>query len=149
MWGSLLWGRDLLAEGLRWRVGNGRDINIYSDRWIPRPSEFKIISPPNLGSNATVDRLFSPTGGWNTDLINTSFFLDDARSILSISIASGSSPDSLFWNYEASGIYTVGSGYFLDRGLKVCPGNSNPSPIREWWKSFWKLHIPLKIKIFC
>lgn len=32
-WRSLMWDRDLLLTGLRWRVGNGRDINIFSSPW--------------------------------------------------------------------------------------------------------------------
>ncbi|KAK1578967.1 hypothetical protein Q3G72_034596 [Acer saccharum] len=87
-------------------------------------------------------------GGWNVDLINTNFLPDDAKSILQTPIASGSSPDSMFWHYEANARYSVGSGYYFDRSLSMCPGNSNPNPLREWWKSFWKLNIPQKIKIF-
>lgn len=66
-------GRDLLERGMRWRVGDGKTIKIYNDRWIPRPTDFKILSPPNLGVNATVDSLVSPTGGWNMELIRNNF----------------------------------------------------------------------------
>ncbi|KAI4996801.1 hypothetical protein ZWY2020_052143 [Hordeum vulgare] len=33
---SILHGRDLLREGLVWRVGTGERINIHHDAWIPR-----------------------------------------------------------------------------------------------------------------
>ena len=33
---NILHGRDLLREGLVWRVGDGSRINIHHDNWIPR-----------------------------------------------------------------------------------------------------------------
>uniref|UniRef100_A0A453CKR4 Uncharacterized protein n=2 Tax=Aegilops tauschii subsp. strangulata TaxID=200361 RepID=A0A453CKR4_AEGTS len=33
---SLLHGRDLLREGLVWRIGEGSRINIHHENWIPR-----------------------------------------------------------------------------------------------------------------
>ncbi|KAK3194241.1 hypothetical protein Dsin_025551 [Dipteronia sinensis] len=67
--------------------------------------------------NATVDTLFSPSGGWNIKLIHNNFLTDDAKSILRIPIALGTSPDSLLWHYETSGRYKLGSGYWLDCDL--------------------------------
>ncbi|KAL5580880.1 hypothetical protein UlMin_013322 [Ulmus minor] len=37
VWKCILWGRNLVAKGMRWRVGNGSKISIYHSRWIPRP----------------------------------------------------------------------------------------------------------------
>ncbi|XP_016649695.1 PREDICTED: uncharacterized protein LOC107881115 [Prunus mume] len=48
IWSSLIWGKDLLKAGLRWRVGNGEDIYVYQDRWVPLPMNFKIISTPQF-----------------------------------------------------------------------------------------------------
>jgi hypothetical protein len=35
-WKSILHGRDLLKEGLVWRIGNGQKIKVWEDNWIPR-----------------------------------------------------------------------------------------------------------------
>ena len=32
--------------GSRWRVGNGRRIHIWEDKWLPTPTTYKVISPP-------------------------------------------------------------------------------------------------------
>jgi len=37
-WKSILKGRNVLKEGMRWRVGDGTEIQIWSDPWLP--SEF-------------------------------------------------------------------------------------------------------------
>lgn len=35
IWSSLLEGRSLLREGLRWSIGNGELIKFWDDCWIP------------------------------------------------------------------------------------------------------------------
>ncbi|KAK6122599.1 hypothetical protein DH2020_043656 [Rehmannia glutinosa] len=45
IWRSTTWGRDLLRSGLRWKVGNGRNIFIFEDSWLPRLNTFKPITP--------------------------------------------------------------------------------------------------------
>ncbi|XP_050217755.1 uncharacterized mitochondrial protein AtMg00310-like [Mercurialis annua] len=61
-WKSLMWAREVLVEGLRWRVGSGRDILIYRDKWLPRESTFRVFSPPVLGLNARVSDLMAGDG---------------------------------------------------------------------------------------
>lgn len=52
-WRSIWNARALLLEGLRWRVGNGDQIGICTDKWVPQLFSFKICSPPSyLGVEA-------------------------------------------------------------------------------------------------
>ena len=44
-WRSILKARGLIQRGMLWRVGDGRNINIYADRWLPNEGSAKIISP--------------------------------------------------------------------------------------------------------
>ena len=78
LWQSLIWGRELLEAGSRWRIGNGERVSIYQDRWIPRPADLRIISPPVLGDAATVSMLKLPSNMWDEVMIRGSFFKDDA-----------------------------------------------------------------------
>lgn len=32
VWKGLLWGRDLLCSGIRWRIGDGNGVRVWSDR---------------------------------------------------------------------------------------------------------------------
>lgn len=34
-WRSICSARDLIADGILWRVGNGSCINIWNDLWLP------------------------------------------------------------------------------------------------------------------
>lgn len=44
-WKGLLWGRNLLQQGLGWKVGNGLHINIRNDNWIRGHTYFKLYHP--------------------------------------------------------------------------------------------------------
>ncbi|VVA34976.1 PREDICTED: reverse mRNAase [Prunus dulcis] len=39
-WQSILWCQELLLCGLRWRIGDGRLVQIYGDAWIPHSRIF-------------------------------------------------------------------------------------------------------------
>lgn len=41
IWKSIMWGWDLLQQGIRWRVGDGENIKVWSDPWIPTSIGFK------------------------------------------------------------------------------------------------------------
>ena len=43
-WQAVSHGLDLLKRGFIWRVGNGRNIRVWTDNWIPRPFSFKPVS---------------------------------------------------------------------------------------------------------
>ncbi|GLU18505.1 hypothetical protein SLE2022_348010 [Rubroshorea leprosula] len=49
-WSSILRGRDLVQLGARWNVGNGQDILIYQDKWVPTLPGFKVTSLPTNNS---------------------------------------------------------------------------------------------------
>ena len=48
-WGSILKGREVLKKGMRWRVGDGSSISIWSDPWLPSTFLLFISSPMVLG----------------------------------------------------------------------------------------------------
>jgi hypothetical protein len=39
------WLEICSKRGTIWRIGNGRKVSIWGDRWIPRPTSFTIQSP--------------------------------------------------------------------------------------------------------
>ena len=69
-WRSILQGREVLKEGMRWRVGDGSSIQIWSDPWLP--SNFMpFISSPIAPSweEATVASLLDYSNqGWQQEI---------------------------------------------------------------------------------
>ncbi|KAK3221986.1 hypothetical protein Dsin_009011 [Dipteronia sinensis] len=84
IWQSLLWGRDLLREGTRKRVGYGSTVSIYEDRWNPWPTTFIVVSPQKRDDLVLVSQLKIALGGWDGPLILDNFVGVDVGAILSI-----------------------------------------------------------------
>ena len=44
-WRSIFHSLDVIRKGTRWRVGNGKQIHIWDDKWLPTPTTYKVITP--------------------------------------------------------------------------------------------------------
>ncbi|KAL5554075.1 hypothetical protein UlMin_041476 [Ulmus minor] len=147
IWRSILWGRELYKQGLRCKIGSGQNIYIYHDCWLPRDGVFKISSPRVLGEFAKVSSLITASGSWDPSIIRDSFYEDEAEAILSLPLPRRTTPDSLRWHYDKSGHFTVRSGYWLATKCRGVPSSSTVS-LNSWWKRFWRLRVPAKIRVF-
>ncbi|CAB4316864.1 unnamed protein product [Prunus armeniaca] len=119
-WQSLLWGRDLLRLGLRWRIATSR-----------------------------VCDLFTASGGWDVGKVFATFSFPEAEAILSIPLM-GDTLDRRIWNFTKNGRYSVKSGYWAaleykrleELSARTVAGPSSSS--LKSWKHLWKLKVPQK-----
>lgn len=74
-WRSIMSAQEVVKKGMRWRVGDGNSIKIWSDKWLPPPSLYKVVSTKNtLGAEAKVCELIDPERkGWNVSLVRQIF----------------------------------------------------------------------------
>ncbi|KAH9792802.1 reverse transcriptase domain-containing protein [Citrus sinensis] len=84
IWKSILWGRQVIDKGARWRVGNGRKIRTYKDNWLPRPDTFKPISPQKLPAETMVADLIDEENQWIVSKLEQNFLPQDIEAILQI-----------------------------------------------------------------
>ncbi|KAK3200780.1 hypothetical protein Dsin_024195 [Dipteronia sinensis] len=145
IWWSVVWGRGLLEKGMCWRIGDGSNVKIYKDCWIPKPTTFKVQSLQFLGDLSTISDLKTGSDGWCVDRIRGSFVADEAAAILSIPCANSPVPDSLLWHYKKNGCYSVKSGYHVGRIMNELPSSSGLNSIESWWKLLWSVEIPIKL----
>lgn len=77
------------------RIGNGKTVRIWGDRWIPQSSTFKVQSPPSiLDPTVTVNELIAgDTGCWNLRLLEQIFTPEEAQLISSLPLSSTDQPD--------------------------------------------------------
>ena len=76
--------KELYKQGLRCKIGSGRDTLIYHDGWLLRDGVFKTSSPQVLGKFEKVSSLITASGSWDSTLIRASFHEDEANAILSL-----------------------------------------------------------------
>ena len=70
-WWSIIVAQSVVRARYRWQVGDGSLVRICLDKWLPKPTTFQTISPPNiLPADARVFQLLGENiGEWKVSLI--------------------------------------------------------------------------------
>ncbi|KAL9448689.1 hypothetical protein AB3S75_016060 [Citrus x aurantiifolia] len=131
VWRSVLWGRQVIQKGSRWRIGNGENIKVYKTNWIPRPSTFRPISAPTMAPDTTVAELIDSEQHWKEKLICDHFRGEDAKAISQIPLPRRPHDDQLIWHYDKRGQYSVKSGYQVAMKMKF-PDKPSCSTRSQW-----------------
>ena len=138
-WRSLISAQSLVNEGLQWRVGNGANINVWQDKWLPWGLTDRVTSPRlflSLDTRAT-DLIDSNTAKWKKEVLDSLFLPYEADLIKSIPLSATLPVDKLVWVVNNNGIFTIGSAYKLAVSMfkSKCHGTtSNGTLLRRFWK---------------
>jgi len=143
IWSSLIHTQDIIRKHSRWRVGNGSQIKIWTDDWLPDKENPKICSfPYPLMEEAKVEDLIVPGDcRWDEETIRIIFSERDANLIMSIPLPKQQMRDHVIWVVEDDGKFTVKSCYKALRG-ELRDSDSQP------WTDMWQLKLPPKTKVF-
>ena len=128
-------------------------IRVWRDKWIPRPSTYKVITLEMPSSNdALVCELINrETKEWGRDKIEQWFLLEDRDEILGIPLSTTSNRDRIIWAENRSEKFSVKSAYILgleEQKQLAMVDCSNRAARRRLWKTIWNLNIAQKIKFF-
>lgn len=74
---------------MRWRIGDGSQVRIWKDKWVPSTQSHKILALVNvLNADATVNEIINHDANWwNIPLIEDLFPPEAAQQICRIPIA--------------------------------------------------------------
>lgn len=154
VWRGLVWGKDLLCAGIRWRIGSGDLVKIWGDKWLPTPWSFKVVTPCFMDPNARVSQLMSQPGMWDMNFIKQHFLHVDVEKILAVPLCDGNGGDVAVWHFSDDGRFSVKSGYWfgmemkrLEKGSSSGSGHVNSNSINIW-SLIWDLLVPNKVKLF-
>ncbi|KAL5733284.1 hypothetical protein ACOSQ2_032976 [Xanthoceras sorbifolium] len=142
-WRGIAHGIKLLLEGVVWRVGNGRLVNFWLDRWVPgldTLSDYALYPVDQSNNNEKVSS-FNENGSWSLFKLRAVVPWNIIQRIVSIHINGiGNGVDSRIWGSDSEGNFTVKSTYddFFEGNLS------------EQWKFdlVWKIKIPPKVQCF-
>ena len=81
-WQSPLAGLECFKQGYIWRVGDGTQINIWENNWIPGSHNLKVQTARGNNIITTVDDLINPVDAtWDVDLVKSFFWPVDVNRI--------------------------------------------------------------------
>ncbi|KAF5458995.1 hypothetical protein F2P56_022987 [Juglans regia] len=148
IWRSIRGALDLLKDGMVWRVGNGKSVRIWGDRWVPKPSSFCIQSPAKiLSPNSRVcDLLIEGGQGWNVELVRAVLNQEEADLVCSIPVSLTCLPDRRMWFYTKNGAFSVRSAYHLEMERKIREKGqvSEMNNLKGVWRKVWSLNVPVE-----
>jgi hypothetical protein len=154
-WRSIVRGMQALKTGLIWRVGDGSQINIWLDPWVPDGVTRRPITPRGHTLMTRVSELINPTtGDWDHQLIV--FWEEDWERILGIPVKPGMD-DLLAWHLDKKGIFfSVKSDYHVlvdnkKREARRQQGEGSSRSVQASdtefkWKKIRKLSCQPKVK---
>lgn len=141
-------------SGMIWMIGNGASINVWKDRWIPRPTSFKVIANiKGCDSNLRVlDLINWSDGRWKHSLLDEILLSCDAELVKQIRLVGPGTQDDYYWYYTKNGVFSVKSASHLlmeeQETYEGGVGQSAASTQATMWKRLWKLQMIPKVKEF-
>lgn len=147
VWRSIHASQVVVRRGLRWRIGNGNSINVWTHPWLRNDAYTHVTTDMIAGREEmrVAELMNETTGTWNIALIRQMFNHRDAAEIRRLPINLLNREDEPIWRYSKNGNYTVRSAYYqlmehiVDNNDLKEPGN---------WKKLWSLNVPNKVRIF-
>ena len=151
-WRSILAAKDLVHAGVIWRIGNGDDVKVWGDKWLPTPTSYSVQSPRlNWAKDMRVSELIDKDmKQWNSTLIASIFLPEEVTVINNIPLSLFLPSDRLIWRCTKDGNFTVRSAYHLgmERQANQQPRCLEVKTEGAVWKKCWSLKVPNAAKMF-
>jgi hypothetical protein len=87
-WQSIMTRLQTFKKGAIWRVGDGHQISIWDDAWIPLSPTGKVFTSKGNILLKNVNELIDAEGNWDEELLREIFWSIDVNNILSILLKS-------------------------------------------------------------
>jgi hypothetical protein len=102
-----------MEMGMIWRIGDGEQICIWEDPWIPAGITRRPQTPRGSVLLSKVSELIDPvTGTWDSQLIRDILWEEDVANILAIPIRPACE-DMVAWHLDSKGVFSVKSAYHV------------------------------------
>lgn len=144
-------GFEVVQMGAIWRVGNGSNIKVGVDKWVPGVPNFTVggYLSEETANKWVADFILQDDGARDEEAVMSIFSATEAHKILAIPIALSHFEDILRWHYSKSDFYTVKTGYHVTRQKReLTADHPNGSTDRtSTWQWIWKLPVIPKVHL--
>lgn len=136
VWRSILESQMLLKWGARWRVGDGRNIEVLDQPWLSNEHNPYVTIQNDALRGVMVYNLFKTNGReCDEDIIDDLFGERDIREIYSLVLNKNQYEDTIYWLFEQNGYYSVKSAY---KAIQSFNGRWNTDNQGGTWSTLWK-----------
>ncbi|KAG2667144.1 hypothetical protein I3760_15G097700 [Carya illinoinensis] len=149
VWRGIWEAKHYLLKGCKWRVGDGKAINIWSDFWLPNHKLVPVldsITQSQLNWKVS-DLIDDRTRSWDVEKVRRCLPSREAEEVLHMVLTSVSRPDELIWEHEKSGQFSVRSAYRLFLA-DAASNQEGEVSFREdqttMWRKIWKMQVPTR-----
>ncbi|KAL8093230.1 hypothetical protein AgCh_035211 [Apium graveolens] len=147
IWSGICAAKDEFYRGFKWVLGDGLNIDIFTDQWLRGKSYYKVDTDHT--HNTRIDKVcefFRPYGKqWDEAKVTQTFHDGDARCILNTRIPQNQIQDRVAWLHTKDGQYSVKSSYHYWFDINHAQNLESDS---QGWARLWKLQILHKLKFF-
>lgn len=139
--------QTLVKERMRWRLGNGHSINIWSQPWLRKTNKSYVSYLPSLGLESLhVNFIINcDCGCWNLDVAEQIFNEEDFKDLQIMSLTNIQDNDIPIQKFSSTEVYTVKSTYHPLMERMIC---NKHLKVQGNWNMLWNLQLPPKIKPF-
>lgn len=126
---------EIIRKGTRWRVGNGKLIHIWEDRWLPTPSTYRVVSPlsSTLEFSMVSSLIDTNTKRWRVDLLSVAFLPFEVDAICKIPLCHNLPEDKLIWIGNKKGDFIV-KMHIIQHMISLKPWRKGNAP--------WVIQMP-------
>lgn len=145
-WRSILVGRDLIKKNPGWLVGDGTQIDLWSDPWLNVSQQEQLMGPPTETTlNYKVSALLTQdSSDWDIEKIREICPFAE-KQILKIKTSRSGAPDKLCWMGTKDGEYSTKSGYHA--AFEEANDAERLEMSGNWNQEVWNLSTAPKIKM--
>ncbi|XP_061993726.1 uncharacterized protein LOC133711637 [Rosa rugosa] len=125
--------RAVLQKGLRLQVGDGANISLWNDPWVPDQFSFRPFSPVMEGTEhwRVADVIDDDNKVWLTDVLEELFTSGEVGKIASIPLSIRGANDRWVWHFDSNGVYKVRSGYHVFRNFEKIEQTASSSATEQ------------------
>lgn len=101
--------QNLVQDGLRWQIGNGFKVQVWKDKWLPKSSTYKVVSPRlNSPLDLRVSELIDMENRcWNLHLLQQLFLLFEVEEISSIPLSNSFPSNKLLFGVPINWLWKL------------------------------------------